>query len=194
MDGRRDAAGNPANTFNAAWFYLVLVNESVRYLAGEAEDASLNHVAGPGVTVQLPLDRRFPTYTLLGPGLTGADTQVQRAETAGELRLTQPRQPGNYVLAGGGRQWEARFSLNVVPDESLLVPRVSVAAIEDVFGPDSVAEVGQSRRLKDALEGQFRQPVELFPWLMILLLLVLAVENLMANKFYKQPQAEPARP
>jgi hypothetical protein len=139
------------------------------------------------VTVQLPLAPRFPTYTLLGPGLTGADTQVQRAETAGELRLAQPQQPGNYSLTGGGRRWEARFSLNVAPDESLLVPRVSVAAIEEVFGPDSVAEVGQSRRLKDALEGQFRQPVELFPWLMILLLLVLAVENLMANKFYKEP-------
>ena len=47
-------------------------------------------------------------------------------------------------------------------------------------------QVGQTRRLKDALEGQFRQPVELFPWLMILLLFALAVENLLANKFYKQ--------
>jgi hypothetical protein len=28
--------------------------------------------------------------------------------------------------------------------------------------------------------------VELFPWLMILLLLALALENLLANKFYKQ--------
>ena len=35
-------------------------------------------------------------------------------------------------------------------------------------------------------KGQFRQPVELFPWLMILVLLVLAVENLLANKFYRR--------
>ena len=46
--------------------------------------------------------------------------------------------------------------------------------------------LGQNRKLRDALEGQFRQPVELFPWLMILLLLVLAVENLLANRFYRQ--------
>jgi hypothetical protein len=187
MDGRQDAGGNQANNFNDQWYYFALVNEAVRYLAGESDDAGLNHVAGPAVTVQLPLTPRFPTYTLRGPGLTGADTQVQRAETAGELRLTQPQQPGNYVLSGGGRTWETRFSLNAAPEESLLLPRVPVAAIEELFGPDSVAQVGQSKRLKDALEGQFRQPVELFPWLMILLLLALAVENLLANKFYKQP-------
>jgi hypothetical protein len=189
MDGRRDSAGNPANNFNDQWFYFALVNEAVRYLAGEAEDASLNHIAGPAVTITLPLTPRFPTYTLQGPGLIGADSQVQRGEAAGELRLTQPQQPGNYVLSGGNRQWETRFSLNIAPEECLLLPRVPAEAIEELFGPESVAQVGQ-KRIKDALEGQFRQPVELFPWLMILLLLALAFENLLANKFYKQREPE----
>ncbi len=185
MDGQRDAAEHPANNFNEDWFYYVLVNASVRYLAGEADDATLNYVAGPAVTIPLPLDKRFPSYTLAGPGLTGADTQVQRAADAGELRLTQPQQPGNYVLSAG-RDWSTRFSVNIAPDECLLLPRLGTDAIEEVFGPESVVQVGQTRRLKDALEGQLRQPVELFPWLMILLLLTLAVENLLANKFYKR--------
>jgi hypothetical protein len=87
--------------------------------------------------------------------------------------------------------WSTRFSVNVSPEECLLLPRLGTDAIEEVFGPDSIVQVGQSRRLKDALEGQFRQPVELFPWLMILLLFALAVENLLANKFYRQrPMAE----
>ena len=35
MDGRQDAAGHVANNFEAgSWFYFVLVNECVRYLAG----------------------------------------------------------------------------------------------------------------------------------------------------------------
>jgi hypothetical protein len=186
MDGRQDAAGHAANNFNVDWYYFVLVNQAVRYLAGEAEDANLNHGAGSPVTVQLPLGPRFPTYTLAGPGLTGADTQVQRAESAGELRLTQPQEPGHYTLSGGNREWQARFSVNLPPDECLLLPRLMPSAIEELFGPDSVVQPGQNRRLKDALEGQVRQPVELFPWLMILLLLALAVENLLANKFYGQ--------
>jgi Aerotolerance regulator N-terminal len=195
MDGRKDGAGHPANNFNLdSWYYFGLVNEAVKYLAGEAEDAALNHVAGPAITIPLPLDKRYPTYTLAGPGLTGADTQVQRAESAGELRLTQPQQPGQYVLSAG-RDWSTRFSVNIPPDRCLLLPRLGTDAIEEVFGPESVVQVGQTKRLKDALEGQFRQPVELFPWLMILLLLALAVENLLANKFYKQnPAAETANP
>jgi hypothetical protein len=44
--------------------------------------------------------------------------------------------------------------------------------------------------LREALQGHWSQPVELFPWLMILLLLVLAVENLLANRFYRQAPAE----
>ena len=60
----------------------------------------------------------------------------------------------------------------------------------ELFGPDGVLAPGQSRKLSELLDTHFRQPVELFPWLMILLLLVLALENLMANKFYRQPAAE----
>ena len=193
MDNRLDALGHPANNWNSAsWYYFVLVNEAVKYLAGEAEDAVLNYTAGPPVTIPLPLAPRFPSYTLAGPGLTGADTHIERAESAGELRLTQPQQPGHYVLSAG-RDWSTRFSVNVAPEECLLLPRINTDAIEEVFGPDSVVQVGQTKRLKDALEGQFRQPVELFPWLMILLLFALAVENLLANKFYQRragPQTE----
>ncbi|HEX4590138.1 MAG TPA: hypothetical protein VH120_09445, partial [Gemmataceae bacterium] len=191
MDGRKDAAQHPANNFNANWFYFAFVNEAVKYLAGEAEDAMLNFPAGPAVTIPLPPDARSATYTIAGPGLTGADTQIQRAESAGELRLTQPRQPGQYVVTSGNRKWQTRFSVNVPVEKWLLLPRLGTDAIEELFGPDSVVQVGQTRRLKDALEGQFRQPVELFPWLMILLLLALAVENLLANRFYRRPAGVP---
>ena len=47
--------------------------------------------------------------------------------------------------------------------------------------------------LSDTMKDHWLQPLELFPWLMILVLLVLAVENLLANKFYKRGrQEEPA--
>jgi hypothetical protein len=189
MDGRQDAAGHGSNNFNVEWFQYVLVNECVKYVAGEAEDAVLNFVAGPVVTLPLPPGARLPAYSVAGPGLTGADSQAQREETAGELRLSQVRQPGNYVVRGGGRQWESRFSVNVPQDEWLLTPPVGTEVIDELFGEDSVVRAGQNRSLKEALKDQFRQPVELFPWLMVLLLLVLVIENFLSNRFYKQPAA-----
>jgi hypothetical protein len=40
--------------------------------------------------------------------------------------------------------------------------------------------------LSDALQNHWSQPIELLPLLMIIILLVLAVESLLANKFYRQ--------
>jgi hypothetical protein len=44
--------------------------------------------------------------------------------------------------------------------------------------------------LRDALRGHWRQPVELFPYLMLGLLLFFALENLLANKFYRRSAEE----
>ena len=82
MDGRKDATGRPANNFMADWFYFGLVNEAVKYLAGETDDASLNFPAGPAIVIPLPLDKRFSTYTLSGSGLTG----VRYPSPAGRIR------------------------------------------------------------------------------------------------------------
>jgi len=49
-----------------------------------------------------------------------------------------------------------------------------------------VINADQKIDLSEALQNHWSQPVELLPTLMILLLLVLAVENLLANKFYRR--------
>lgn len=195
FDDRRDKNDLAATDYASTWFYQVLVNESLRYLAGEGQDANFNHLCGQTVVVPLPPAPRYPTYTLQGPGLAGADTTVNRAEDASELRLTQPRLPGHYTVTGGGTL-TAAFSLNIPPIECDLSPRLSAATIEEVFGTDSLIALGQTRKLREGMEGQFKQPVELFPWLMLLLLVALAVENWLANKFYRKPHEEnplPAR-
>ena len=52
--------------------------------------------------------------------------------------------------------------------------------------PGSVTPADKERKIRDILSGKFSTPIELFPFLMILLLLFLAFENLLSNKFYKQ--------
>ena len=67
-----------------------------------------------------------------------------------------------------------------------MLTRVPVDSIESLLGKGSVIAVDAKSGLLETIMGRWSQPVELFPWLMILLLLALAVENLLANKFYRK--------
>src|SRR5262249_42539271 len=93
--------------------------------------------------------------------------------------------PGNYSLVDPDDKMTAAFSVNLPPGESELA-RTPDDQIEGLFGTGSILTLGFETSFRDALQGHWSQPVELFPWLMIVLLLALAVENLLANKFYKQ--------
>jgi hypothetical protein len=187
----RDAAGHDRprwNTYLQTSFYLVLVQKTIGYLAGDAESGVFNFSCGQSVPVALPAESRLLNYTIDGPGLNGADNQVPRAEDQGELQITKAMVPGNYKVLGDGKPVGA-FSLNLPAEESQL-NRVPVEQIEALFGAGSVLPLDQKATLHDALQSHFNQPVELLPWLMILVLLVLVVENLLANKFYRREPDE----
>jgi hypothetical protein len=177
------------NDYLATSFYLVLVNKTVGYLAGDADEAGLLFLAGQAPRVLLPAKPRFPTYTLQGPQLSPTDAVVSRADAQGELMLPQAVTPGNYTLLGGDGRRTASFSVNLPPDESLL-SRVPPEQIEALFGPGAVLAVGHSINLQDALQGHWSQPLELGPGLLIALLFVLALENLLANRFYRRETPE----
>jgi hypothetical protein len=93
--------------------------------------------------------------------------------------------PGQYAVEGLDGKRTGMFSVNLPPEECLLA-RVPVQDIEALFGPGAVVPVERRGSLREALQGHWSQPVELFPVLMIALLLALAVENLLANKFYRR--------
>jgi hypothetical protein len=95
-------------------------------------------------------------------------------------------------LVGDDGKWRFRFSINVPPQESQLT-RISPESIEELFGPGAVLTVGHGTSLREALQGRWKQPLELFPWLMILVLLALAVENFLANRFYRREPIEEER-
>jgi hypothetical protein len=178
----------PANDFNQTSFYLVLAQRTMGYLAGDTEEANVNFLCGQSVPAALAANVRFPSYTIVGPGLKGQEAIVNRAEKQVELNITQAIQPGNYKLLGKEAVISA-FTLNVPPEENRLT-RVPTEQIESLLGEGAVINADQKIDLSEALQNHWSQPVELLPTLMILLLLLLAVENLLANKFYRR---EPAR-
>jgi hypothetical protein len=148
------------------------------------------------VRVPLPLTPRFANYILSraekppAPDGTGAPflALVPRPADENELHVTQAVEPGTYSLLGtdGGKPWLAGFSLNIPAEEGVLT-RIPVEPIEELLGPGSVLAVERGRTLRDLLQGRWHSSVvELFPWLMLVVLFVLAVENLLANKFYRR--------
>jgi hypothetical protein len=194
FDGRRTKGESQKawwNNYLESSFYFVLVNEAVSYLAGDREEPHLNYLAGEAATVSLPPASRSPLYTLQGPGLGAAEASVPRAEDQKQLQIAKAVVPGSYTVLDNEGHVIAGFSVNDRPEECLLTRDPErVQKIEAVLGPGSVLAVGHTASLRDALQRHWRQPVELLPWLMIALLLVLAFENLLANKFYRRPAGE----
>lgn len=187
MDG--DTTWNNYMTMNS--FFYALATRTSGYLAGDTEETNLNFHAGQLVTVPLPGKERFSTYTLRGPGITGTQAILARREDQGALEIPQAVTPGTYHVIDPKDTVTAQFSVNIPPEESLLT-RVPAEQIEELFGPDSILPVDKKTNLREALQGRWGQPVELLPWLMILVLIALAMENLLANKFYRQETTENA--
>lgn len=178
-----------ANNYLSNWFGMVLMINATGYLAGDADEPNFNFVCGQVVTVPLPQTQAL-SFTLFGPDANGIT--IARGKGENELRITQAVQPGNYaVFDTTNEKRVASFSLNVPPEESRL-DRVPIEQVESLLGPGSVLSVERGLALSDKVKGHWLQPLELFPWLMIVVLLVLAFENLLANKFYKRGrQVEP---
>jgi hypothetical protein len=203
MDGKYRAGANLKtdpdllNDYAATSFQLVLVSNAFRYLIGAIEDEVLNYPNGQSVRLKFPLDAaaRSKTYYLSGPDLSDKESEIIRGETETTVTLGPDRlkSAGNYSLQSDPsdkkpelKPWRDGFSLNPPAEESNL-ERLPVEQIEALFGPHSVVATDKERKLHDILGEKFSAPIELFPFLMILLLLFLAFENLLSNKFYRQP-------
>jgi hypothetical protein len=172
-------------------FALVLIDRVCRYLAGEVAVPQMNFRCGDAVQVNVPAPIE-PPYTVNGPGLAGAERNLKMPQEAGPLPVPQAQAAGHYLVLDGKGHAVAGFSLNVVPAESDL-ERVPVEELEAVLGKNSVLAVGRTASLHDALETSRPRPVELLPYLMMLLLIVLALESLLGNRFYRRvPEESPA--
>ncbi|GEM_PF-376734 len=175
---------------NRTSFYLVLAKLPTQYLTGEDKGVHLNFQCGvEEPNVPLPANVRLAAYTLRGPDLI--DTLAADPQ-AGVLRVKQATLPGNYSLenpaaTGATDPVVAKFSVNLAPEENDLT-RVPTSDVESLFGSGSIVTAERGADLRDLLKGQWNEPLELFPYLMILLLFVLALENLLANKFYKREE------
>jgi hypothetical protein len=94
--------------------------------------------------------------------------------------------PGNYRVAAGGRTGALKrgFSVNLPPETSRLA-RVDPERIAEALGKERV----RFARERDEIEvsvGLGRVGRELFPWMIGALVVILAGEHVVANRFYKE--------
>jgi hypothetical protein len=167
----------------------------LRYLAGDTADANFNYQTGRTATIALPKGglpppkdgQSLPKVVLDGPGIDSdlALIDVDNKQTELPLDPRRTGQPGNFQLSVDAVGWRDGFSLNAPAEESTL-DKVPADAIEEVTGKDTVVPLDRNVKLADILKVIANQPIDLFPWLLIAVLLLLVTEGLVANRFYRK--------
>jgi hypothetical protein len=184
LDDRHLAPGEHGkarwNNYFQNSFGLVLVQEVMAYLTGKAETRSYDYICGQTVTIPLPAGRPLAPYVLRAGS---AQTPIPQEGGQATLDIRQAGMPGNFQVVGSDGKPVAAFSMNIDPEESRL-EQVPASEIQALFGDKAVLSISQRINLRDALQSHWSQPVDLVPWLLMLLLLAFASENLLANNFY----------
>ena len=180
----RPSQQDPWNLLPAgeAWPFLILANQMAAYLVG-GSNQQLNYLAGQ--TAVLPVDpsSQRGSYLLFTPG--GLSFPISADLKRHELAITATDQVGNYrVQAGGSGGVDLGFSVNYAPDQTRL-DRLNDEELTGIFGPAKF-RLARTRQQIDRDISVGRVGRELFPPLIVLLALVLGLELLMANRFYKE--------
>jgi hypothetical protein len=170
-----------------AWPWFVLVNESLRYVARLGE-GRLNYLAGETVVLQNDPQRHPQTYQAFTP--SGEVQTVAARDDALTIRFND--RPGTYRLRGTAAGPVVRgFSSNLPPAATDL-SRLPPAELESLLGKDRF-QLARNREEIHRVVGQQRVGQEMYPYLFVLLAAALALEQLLANRFYRGEESAETR-
>ncbi|MEX0978969.1 MAG: hypothetical protein WDZ48_08970, partial [Pirellulales bacterium] len=162
-------------------FYL-LANTMVQYLVGSGGER-LNYPAGSTAVVHLEPDERHSIYVLTTP--RGDQMRTPPGEQQDAIVVTSTEAPGNYrIQAGGGeREVDLGFSVNLPPSVSQL-DRARFEDLQAIFG-ENPFRLARNRDEIDRSVSAGRVGKELFPYIILILVVVLAGEMVLSNRFYQ---------
>jgi hypothetical protein len=161
------------------WPFVILVRQMMTYLVGGSQQ-QLNYYAGETVTLPLDEHGRRSTYVLTAPNGTKTTLTPQRQN----LTINYAEQVGNYRVQGGGRTSgpDRGFSVNLAGQQTELA-RVDEKHLAELFGPFTF-RVARTADQIDRSVSLGRVGRELYPLLLYVLVAVLALEYVVANRFY----------
>ncbi len=165
-----------------SWPGLALLRGMARYLVGRVEEKT-NYLVEDVAELRLGKDEQFDTFQLTTP--LGDTVKVSQQE--GIVRFDDTKAIGQYQLKAGSESPVRRgFSVNLNPAETRL-GRIDAATLRKSLDKDQLqiardaAELTRQRRLGDG-----RQEWELYPWLLLVIGLVVVGETLLSNFFYRK--------
>ncbi len=171
------------------WPGFMLTNLAVMYLSGSAE-TRLNYFVGE--TAVLPQDD-FPgaeLVTVVTP--PGEVIRLVTDVTSESLLFSNTLWPGGYQVRAGGAE-SRQFSVNL-PAVATDLNRISKEALEALMEGLAVTLVASGSDVERSLEAG-RRGQELFPYLMLLVVLALIAEQWLANRHYgSEPATTAAAP
>ncbi len=182
------ADANAWNEFpnpSTGWSFLVLMNQTVPYLAG-ATSEQLNFEAGENVLLKLEPTNRYQSFLVTGPD-PNTKPRLVPSPSNEFLEVVEPPDVGIWSVKANGadnRVTMLGFSVNTPRSESQFTP-LEKQDLDTIFGKDGYFLVEDVQTLK-AKETFARLGYEIFPWLMFIILIVVTLENFLANTFYKE--------
>ncbi|MFM1801870.1 MAG: hypothetical protein RJA81_1222, partial [Planctomycetota bacterium] len=190
---RRPSSNDPAawNDLPRSWAFVQIVNRMASYLSN-ASETGFTVEAGRDLSIELTQNQGINSALIKGPGDRPGERRVIEP---GERRLvlTSLDTLGHWGVGFSGNENVASnegFSVNA-PSEESQTRTLTSEQIDQVLGKDSYALAQDTDSLEKAV-GLARVGVEFFPYLMLLLLIVLTLENYIANRFYRdQPSTVP---
>ncbi len=166
------------------WPFFMLSNELALYLVGSS-DNQLNYVSGQPATIRMRRDQRVVNYLLSTP----RDEHI-KGTVAGKhdsITIAADETPGHYrVRSGGDRGFDAGFSANLSPLSTSL-ERLKVEELKRVFGEHAYRVAHNVEEMQRQVSSG-RVGSELFPLLIIVVAVVMGLEQVVANRFYRQEQ------
>jgi hypothetical protein len=164
------------------WPFVMLVNRMTIYLVGSSGE-QLNYLAGQTAVMRLDAAQSRRSYLLYKPD--GQSSPYSPNLDRRELPISTTDQVGNYRLESGGAGGvKLGFSVNYAPDQTRL-DRLSDHELAAMFGPLKF-QLAHTREQIDRDISTGRVGRELFPPLILMVALVLALEMLVANRFYRK--------
>ncbi|MEN6452468.1 MAG: BatA domain-containing protein [Thermoguttaceae bacterium] len=176
---------NPWNLLpvGEAWPFMILANQMASYLVGSSSQ-QLNYMAGQTAVLQLDAAARRRGYMLFTPD--GQATPYAADLSRRELPISTTDTVGNYRLqaAGGAGGASLGFSVNYATAETQL-DRLTDRELSAVFGPQKF-RLARTKQQIDRDVSLGRTGRELYPPLILLIAVILGLELLVANRFYKE--------
>ncbi|HEU5117526.1 MAG TPA: hypothetical protein VFT74_12850, partial [Isosphaeraceae bacterium] len=174
------------------WSFYYLMNQSVLYLTGTS-GRKLSVEAGESVTLPLNPNTHYTDFHAQPPG--DGDPIRLNAPTSGNalmipaMTMVGPgRDPvGQWTVSASranGKSDSLGFSVNPPTDETQL-ETVSTEGLDSAFGKDRYELAGDSKELKEKVTIR-HVGREIFPYLMLIILVLVTLENALANTFYKE--------